>query len=88
MIKGQDLLDSDLSASGLVQRGSDSSVCAFANGMEQLVVIACNQEKSDMCTMDTGRCVVPISNFGRGLGVLREDISVHQIPAGEGVGYR
>ena len=43
VLEGEDLLDRDLSVGGLVEGGDDGAVCAFAEAMENLVVLACGR---------------------------------------------
>ena len=40
MIEGEDLLYGDLPAGGLVESGGDGAVCALADGVEELIIIA------------------------------------------------
>ena len=50
MIKRQDLLDSDLSVGGLVECSDDSTVRAFAEAVEDLIVVTLKGEpKIETC---------------------------------------
>ena len=40
VLKGENLLDGDLSVGGLVKSGDDSSVCTLSEAVEDLVVVA------------------------------------------------
>ena len=40
MLKGENLLNGDLSVGGLVKSGDDSSVCTLSEAVEDLVVVA------------------------------------------------
>ena len=41
MLEREDLLDGDLPARGLVESSDDGTVCAFAETVEDLIVVTC-----------------------------------------------
>lgn len=41
MLEGEHLLDRDLPVRGFVEGGDDRAVCAFAEAVEDLVIVAC-----------------------------------------------
>ena len=44
MIKGEDFLDCDLSARGFVKSSDNGAICAFAQDMEDTVIVACQRK--------------------------------------------
>lgn len=48
MVEWQDFLDGYLAATRLVECSGHSSVCAFTDGVQELVIIAYNRDRSDM----------------------------------------
>ena len=43
VLEGEDFLDSDLSVRGFVKGSNNGAVCAFAETVEELVIIACGK---------------------------------------------
>jgi hypothetical protein len=55
MVEWQDLLNGYLAATRLVEGSGHSSVCAFTDGVQELVIIAYNRKRSDMGRGEYGR---------------------------------
>lgn len=77
MVEGEDLLDGYLPTTWFVESGSDGAIGSFTNCMQYLVVITLRMRTESVPrSMNVYEPVLcsPISNLGRGLGALREDI--------------
>ena len=74
MVERENFLNGHLALAWFVKGSSYCSVCAFANGMQKLVIIALIGGIS--AAEKTRTSYTPISNLGRGFGFLRDDMIV------------
>lgn len=71
MVERQDFLDRHLAATGFVKSSCDGAICTFANGMQKLVIIAWDRQRSDESIDDSTRDDLNTDlELGERLGIL------------------